>query len=313
MTLKEKYELIDMQVIEEYISNAQEENLHLEFKTIRHSTFRADDDKSNFAKCLSAFANSEGGIVIWGIIAKKNDDEIDCAIDKAFIDNLQLFLSRLNELTTEALSPYLAGVIHTPIEFSTNCGFVKTYIPEGDQGPYMAKLKEYRYYQRIGNRNQKMEHFQIADLFGRRKRPNLSLYYILSNRGKKLHTDIHRFYLDLFILNKGKGTAKAPYVNIYSKEQFSFVDLNNNLDIIDMMEYSSNKFDIKFGNDPNIVIHPKTSIRVVKLTIEIPIDFINKNEEDIKIFYEVTAEDMVLKEDEIIITKKEIRDVFLGF
>jgi predicted HTH transcriptional regulator len=61
------------------------------------------DDKRNLAKCLSGFANSSGGIIVWGVDARKNAQGIDCASAASEIASIRQFLSRLNELTGEAV------------------------------------------------------------------------------------------------------------------------------------------------------------------------------------------------------------------
>jgi Schlafen, AlbA_2 len=65
--------------IAEFIGQSQEENLHLEFKTLANADMRAADDRRNLARALSGFANSSGGLIIWGVEARKNAQGIDCA------------------------------------------------------------------------------------------------------------------------------------------------------------------------------------------------------------------------------------------
>lgn len=87
----------------------------------------------------------------------------------------KLVLSRLTELTSQACSPHPIGVDHRVINSRTGHAYVATYVPESDGGPYMARLGEDRYFVRSGGSFLRMEHFQVADMFGRRARPVLKV------------------------------------------------------------------------------------------------------------------------------------------
>jgi len=109
------YKKIDEKKIREFVENNQEENLNLEFKTIRRADLIDRDDKKNFAKALSGFANSDGGLVIWGVNAKKNAQGIDCACGFNEIKPLSLFVSKLNDFTGEFVKPIVDRVTHKKI------------------------------------------------------------------------------------------------------------------------------------------------------------------------------------------------------
>ena len=67
LNLKDFYNSIDLKAINNFIAMNQEENVSLEFKTINSADFTSKDDKKNFAKCVSGFSNSSGGLIVWGI------------------------------------------------------------------------------------------------------------------------------------------------------------------------------------------------------------------------------------------------------
>lgn len=58
-----------------------------------------------------------------------------------------------------------------------------------------------------------MEHFDLEDMFGRRKRPKLRLTTRIDHRGA--HTSIF-----IGIENVGRGTAKAPYLAFDVEQPF---------------------------------------------------------------------------------------------
>ena len=72
MNIKEFYDSLDLEGIKNLSKSKKEEGLYIDFKTMSDAPMKKDD-KKNFAKGLSGFANSSGGIIIWGVIAKKSE------------------------------------------------------------------------------------------------------------------------------------------------------------------------------------------------------------------------------------------------
>ena len=58
-------------LIDEWVKEAYREDLHLDFKrkTNPEHGHPDDNDKKNLSKALSGFANSDGGLIVWGIDA----------------------------------------------------------------------------------------------------------------------------------------------------------------------------------------------------------------------------------------------------
>lgn len=166
------YASLNKALIDRFIIEHQEENLHLDFK-LAQASMDSRDDRKTLAKALSGFANGDGGVIVWGVDASPNEDGIDCAHTKRPILPLSQFISKLNEYTGQAVNPLVGGIVHRRIDAGKDSGFAATLVPASDAGPHMAKLGEDRYYKRSGSRFAKMEHYEVADMFGRRARPLL--------------------------------------------------------------------------------------------------------------------------------------------
>ena len=151
MSLADQFDALQLDDLVSYVTSQQEENLTLDFKLINRPDFSHTDDKKTLARALSGFANSSGGLIIWGIDARKNEQKIDCAREAHEIRPLSLLLSRLNELTSRAVSPPIDAIRHKPISSGQDSGFAVTLVPESESGPHMAKLGEDRYYKRSGD------------------------------------------------------------------------------------------------------------------------------------------------------------------
>jgi len=308
MTIKDIFDNLNLECIQEYIDKRQEENLHLEFKTVNNSELSHQDDKKNFSKALSGFANSSGGIIVWGIVARKNEEKIDCASDKQHIDNISLFMSKLNEYTGIAVTPIVNAVEHKAIYSGKNCGFAATLVPESEIGPHMAKFKEDRYYKRSGDSFYKMEHYDITDMFGRRRTPKLIVYYKIipggniSSGGKTTH----EYGITFGIKNEGRDSAHFLYFAIEKVKNFANSQpLNPTIYELSSF-YEPNWTRIAGKND--LILHPGMFIDIFSIRSKFKEDFIDIH--DITINYEIAANDVMLAKSTLKISRDEILEYY---
>jgi hypothetical protein len=271
--------------INSMVASGQEEHVHLDFKTINRPDLGHADDKKTLAKALSGFLNSAGGLIVWGVVARKNAAGVDCASGTQEIIPLPQFLSRLNQLTGDAVSPITDGVRHKAVYTGADSGYAVTLVPESDSGPHMAKLGEDRYYKRSGDSFYKMEHFDLEDMFGRRKRPKLKLTTRLAGRGPNTTIVIG-------IENAGRGTAKAPYLAYNITEPFQArmfgLDGNGN-DGLPKLHFGQ-RLKYRYGASSNFVIHPGTAHEVTAADMGMA-PRPEPPDHDIVIDYEISAED----------------------
>lgn len=194
---------------------SQQENRLLDFKLLRGSALTAGDDRRNFAIALSGFANAEGGVVVWGVDARRDPSaqHIDQVVAAPGLEHAKLALARLFELSPSACSPFPTGVEHRELRGKGGApSFVATFVPASDEGPHMARLGEDRYYARAGGSFVRMEHFQLADMFGRRARPALEVTArcMSPSNGEVRVT----------ITNTGRGAALSLFVELEASSPF---------------------------------------------------------------------------------------------
>jgi hypothetical protein len=105
-----------------------------------------------WSEVLGAFANNEGGIVVWGIKAKK-EDGVDAAHALELVPHVDTFASDLREQFRFATDPPLTGVEIRPVPLSSGAteGFVVCYIPEGPLKPYRSERSSQQFYLRVGD------------------------------------------------------------------------------------------------------------------------------------------------------------------
>lgn len=296
MALTDEFNSLTLSDIQNYISSNQEENIYLDFKSINKADLSQSDDKKNLAKALSGFANSSGGLIVWGVEARKNSDGIDCACGLIEIQPLSLFIARLNEMTGRAVSPIVDGVRHKPIHTTGDEGLAVTLVPESDSGPHMAKLGEDRYYKRSGDSFYKMEHFDLEDMFGRRRKPKLILVGRQYRRGGRPVNYI------LGIKNIGRGTAKAPYLRLKIPQPYMLDRLGldgTHRDGLPRLRHAGSPLEPRFGANADVVIHPGTIHEVCSIAIDPSV--LMTPHEDAAIEYGVAADDVQTFNSSIII------------
>ncbi|MCF7753206.1 ATP-binding protein [Paenibacillus xylanexedens] len=85
----------------------REETLFLDFKakTDPRTVGLKKEDKRVYAKALSGFSNSSGGVIVWGIDARKDGNTgPDIAREEKPIVYFKRFLTNLNSLISDAWS-----------------------------------------------------------------------------------------------------------------------------------------------------------------------------------------------------------------
>ncbi|TGL66506.1 AlbA family DNA-binding domain-containing protein [Leptospira levettii] len=306
MNIEDLYNLIDLNKINEFVDLNQEENLYIDFKTLKSNELNSDDDKGNYAKALSGFANSEGGIIIWGVETQKKS-EIDAASGIKEIENVKKSLTRIEQLTGELLSPKLVGVKNKIINTKENNGLIVTYIPPSDNPPHMALGKLHAYYKRSGESFYRMEHFDIADLFARKKSPKLEFCYAINKTGKgnnQVNCNI-KFGLK----NISKVIAKFPMLDIHLSNPYQLssygIDGNGNYGLERSIGTSGKSGWNRYIGNLGTVIHSNSLIYVVSSdTISVKIE----NEiKDLVVSFDIYSEGMDPISDSITILGEEIK------
>jgi hypothetical protein len=184
--------------VEEFIKSKVEENLNLDYTDI--ATYQHFDELS---KEVSAFANSEGGLVMLGVSEESIDHQRIFPKEITWGDK-KLSKEKLEDNLIAKIHPRIDGLRILPIRKTDDSVIFLIDIPQGINPPYMADDK--RYYKRLNFRRETMEHYEIADLFGKRRRPLLAL--ILTLDSVTLEDNQFKCTLRFFLANRGKATAK---------------------------------------------------------------------------------------------------------
>jgi hypothetical protein len=217
----ERIKMNGFTAIDEFISTEKSEELFLDFKRSADngtgSTLHVNDRK-NLAKAISGFANSEGGVIVWGVDCSKNKDNADVAHSKFYIQNVPRFVSWLEGAISGLTIPPHTKIQNIPVEVNNRKeGFVITYIPKSDHAPHQVVLKcehQYRYFIRAGSNFEPTPHAVLAGMFGRRPQPHVFHTFVV-NRAKLIDQRLN-IQIGLLLMNNGPGIASDLFMNVLS-------------------------------------------------------------------------------------------------
>lgn len=193
--------------VQSLIDRQIEESLNLDYKSI--DSF---NDSKELSRDVSAFTNSAGGLIILGVEEEKREGQrIFPTKIKGGPQNYTK--EALEQRLTTTIQPNIKNLRIYPIRFGNQVIFVID-IPQSNIPPHMASDR--RYYFRHNFTKLRMEHYQVADMFGRRRRPSLQLQCELMYGGS-LEREVKRLILTSKIINVGHSIAKNWFISIEVK------------------------------------------------------------------------------------------------
>jgi hypothetical protein len=205
--------------IDQLISDFQSENLWLDFKRSADSgsgTKIHQSDRENLAKAISGFANSDGGVIVWGVDCKRDPSTgADLPSAKIPIEQPHRFISWLEGIGSSCVTPPAQNIEHLAILApGSNQGFVATLIPRSDSAPHQCiqPTNKLQYYMRAGSNFLAVPHAILSGMFGRRPQPKLFTFY----EGKpSILADSKVLELDFAVrlMNEGPAPASDAYIS----------------------------------------------------------------------------------------------------
>jgi hypothetical protein len=250
--------------IEQLKSDRVQENVELDFKTKTHpnKVGLTKEDRQNLGEALSALSNSIGGLLIWGVIARKNVDGIDCVCDLDPIDYIESFKSEVERAVSQVLMPRHDGIQISMITCSSapKSGYLIIKVERSERRPHRCEAPGAKnYFKRVGDSNIAMEHYDIEDSFRRVVVPSLTVEYSLSDGGRQggPSGDYATLLIALHLKNCSQVSARYPYLIIdklpprMRQLPFSLRDVP------------------RFNGGSDDVIHPDLEMKVLDLQYEL--------------------------------------------
>lgn len=271
--LRELFDAIDAAELAAMQSRREEESLQLDFKRMDVSGEPSDADKRNLRESISGFANAAGGIILWGIESKTPEDRQDRSRFQSIVPvrNGERAVVRFHELTGVATQPPVSGVVHRAI--AVDGGFVvKTFVPASDGGPHRTNEERGQYFRRDADAFRAMQHHEIADMFGRRARPRLELWWQRVFGDERLRLRRIESAWILGLRNIGRGLARFPCLSMTVRPAFApmtILDLDatggGGASGLPQRRIADNQVQtVLFAGGGNDVIHPGQTLHVTR-------------------------------------------------
>lgn len=203
------------EAIEKLVAEKQHETEWLDLKRIGQLA----DNERNWSKALAGFSNNQGGVVVWGVDARKDPKtEVDAASEVILLDNPAAIRTNLLERLRDSVEPPVTGVEITTIykEAKNGPGCVACFIPESTNKPHRAlKVPGWPYYIRIGETFHNPGPSLLRNLFFPRSSPLLEINLAPTWTADSIQDTARQFLgYEATITNRGSATAKNVIVII---------------------------------------------------------------------------------------------------
>ena len=209
--------------IEALVDTRASEELFLDFKRSADSGSGRKlhtSDRTNYGKALSGFANSEGGVIVWGVDCRPGSDGADVAQEYHPLEDAPGFASRLEAATSGCTVPACPGVEHIPVPIGEGTkGFVVSHIPQSYLAPHQC-VGPVNYFMRAGSSFLPVPHGVLQGLFGRRRTaPIFPMWAIeppILGTGPAATSGSVRCTVGILLSSFGPGVVRDIFLNVYA-------------------------------------------------------------------------------------------------
>jgi hypothetical protein len=224
--MKEPWEWTE-EDLQALIDSRRKEDLFLDYKrseslgTKDHAgKDRSQKRRDDISKDVSAFANSGGGALVYGIPEDPNSHSpmpFDDGINPA-----EVTVETLDQLITDSIAPRVPGVRITPVPLNKarpgRVAYV-IYVPQSMSAPHQAA--DDKYYHRSNTRSFPMKHYQFDDVRRRQTTPDLHMDFKLVEgpsvrvnfiHGQELSSPVQ---MNVYISNDSEQPAENVLIKLY--------------------------------------------------------------------------------------------------
>lgn len=257
-----------------------EESTYLDFKAAG-ALEKTNEKRAEIAKDVSAFANSDGGVIVYGI---KEDNHV--ASDFSFIDGNEYTKEWLERVINDGIQRRILGVQIFPIRVN---GDIKqtvyvVKIPRSANAPHMC-IKRHIYYRRYNFESVPMEEYEVRDLFHRKTIPNLEISGCSFYKAEETKDRI-TYELMANVVNIGHQACESFKLNYYINN-YLYCDIGNEVSGEKLIYTALGEHRVKFSRPSKETLYPEEEINMGCLQF-----FVKK--ENVSKFLEGLVIDMIL-------------------
>jgi hypothetical protein len=174
------------QRLEQMIADGVEESLSLDYKRA-DALAKTDRKREEIVKDVSAFANSSGGVLIYGI-AEFTDAARKYLPERLDPVSRTEFSKEGLDQVIQSIQPRIDGIVIHPVTISEQDNTV-CYVVEVPQSHTAHMARDHRYHKRHNFTTQAMEDYEVRDVMQRRKYPRIEVQFRVNHVKRKISND----------------------------------------------------------------------------------------------------------------------------
>lgn len=193
--------------VQKLIADGVEENIHLDYKSL-NALEKTDGKKKELSKDVSAFANSDGGIIIYGV--KEYDDLTKRHLPEKIEDGYDpsnISKEWIEHVLSSNIEPKVNGLLINPVRLSNDNYVYVIIVPKGLKAHQAGDL---RYYKRYNFESVAMKDYEIEDVRNRGTKTILKPQFYV----RELDSDGKEFELQIHLINEGNTISHNFMIEI---------------------------------------------------------------------------------------------------
>ena len=194
------------------VSARVQESLTLDYKACA-ALGVSDSKKNEISKDVSAFANSAGGVIVYGVL---ENGHYPLRLDIGF-SREEISKEWLEQVINSRIQRRISGVRVAQVELTTSAPDRVVYvveIPQSPLAPHQAADK--RFYKRFNFESVPMEEYEVRDVAGRQSTPDLRINIAINRVSSSNPPDpTPTFELVPSIFNDAATPAEHAVIHLY--------------------------------------------------------------------------------------------------
>ncbi|SFD67295.1 AlbA family DNA-binding domain-containing protein [Spirosoma endophyticum] len=272
---KEDYSIEDIQSL---ITNEVEESIYLDFKEAG-ALDKSDGKRKDISKDVASFANSDGGIIIYGI------KELDHKAHSLSYVNGNIFTKEwLEQVINSSIQRNIPSLLIFPLR--ENGDIEKTIyiikIPRSIDAPHISK--DNRFYKRFNFLSVPMEEYEIRQSYGRKSTSFLQIFgWGFSKNEARSNNERIQFEFSGTIINSGDVVESTYKVNAYINNPPKSIDISYDTTNTNHSHTIMENKRIKISATGTSPIFPNETLTVLRFNISLPLNIIREVVKDVEI------------------------------
>lgn len=258
----------NLEYLKSLIENKVEENLNLDYKAAG-SLDKQNNKTTEISKDVSAFANSDGGVIIYGIKEDKVNKHLPEKIDP--VNRKNFTKEWLEQIIQDKIRPRISDFKIHPIEIDSE---QVVYVVEVGKSNTAHQAFDKKYYKRFNFQSTAMYDYEIRDILNRNKNPEIELDF---------EFDYNHTNLTVYACNVGRILAKFLVIDFkipkhiikgnehsrFAQISFETYNLDNTTrEIVGIQTIGLNSMSNKYGPSKYEPILPKRKFKLVEIELD---------------------------------------------